>query len=56
MERDGMGSEWGPPRRAPVPKRKLINLRDPHDLGGLVLYGILAAPFVWMFVKWVSGM
>lgn len=48
MERDGVGSEWGPPRRAPVPKRKLIDL---HDAGGLILFGILAAPFVWMIVR-----
>lgn len=40
-----MGSEWG---SSSPPKRKLIDL---HDAGGLILLGIIAAPFVWMIVR-----
>jgi hypothetical protein len=46
-----MGSDWHdeqPPRR----RRPLV---DAHDVGGLILFAILAAPFVFAILKWLLG-
>jgi hypothetical protein len=53
MERDSMGTEWGGGGPKPAPKRKLI---DMHDVGGLILFGILLSPIVIGVGKWLLGM
>lgn len=53
MEDRTRGNDWGGGVKPPAPKRKLIDL---HDAAGLILFGIIAAPFVWMILRWILGM